>query len=140
MADPDVRDITLHKPPPKIFEKRDAKRDAERIERIVHAEVDARDLKRCRCCGRKGDPYALEALGRIHRAHIRDASRGGPMSAANLVSLCWVCHALEHAKQLHIVGTDANERHAPLTFEVHEAAVVEVFGTRVLPRHVRIVV
>jgi hypothetical protein len=45
-------------------------------------------------------------------------------------------HALEHAKQLWFVGANANER---IEFEIHEAAVVEVFGNRVLPAHVRMV-
>lgn len=111
--------------------------------RAVNAQVDARDGKRCRCCGRRGDPNATTTLGRIHRAHIRDASRGGPYEAWNLCSLCWLCHALEHAKQLWFVGVDASDRRADgqfeLAFELHEAAVVEIFGTRALPPHVHII-
>jgi hypothetical protein len=79
----------------------------------------------------------LTTLGRIHRAHIRDASRGGEYLPSNLCSLCWICHALEHAKQLWFVGDDAN---ALIGFEIHEAAVVDVFGAQPLPRHVRIIV
>lgn len=123
------------KPLPRVLGKRDDKRERESHERKVNAEVDARDQKRCRCCRRKGNPNALTALGRIHRAHIRDASRGGPYESFNLASLCWMCHALEHAKQLHFLGHDANAR---LEFDIHEAAVVEVFGTRELPSHVHI--
>lgn len=123
------------KPAPRIFSKRDDKREREKHERQVNAAVDARDQKRCRCCRRKGNPNATTALGKIHRAHIRDASRGGPYEAWNLCSLCWLCHALEHAKQLHFKGHNANER---IEFDLHEAAVVHIFGERDLPAHVHI--
>lgn len=122
------------KPRPRVLEKRDDKRERDAHERRVNAAVDARDGKRCRCCGRRGDPTATTTLGRIHRAHIRDASVGGPYESWNLVSLCWLCHALEHAKKLWILGTNADRR---IEFEIHEAAVVEVFGSRLLPGHVR---
>lgn len=124
------------KPKPRIFEKRDERRDAEALKRQVYAEVDARDQRRCQCCGRRGNPNAVEALGRIHRHHILEASRGGPMTAANILSVCALCHSLIHAKQLWVIGKDANRG---VRFEIHEAAVVEVFGNRVLPKHVRIV-
>jgi hypothetical protein len=124
------------KPAPRIFSKRDDQREADRIRREVYAAVDARDQKRCRCCDRRGNPYALDPLGKIHRCHIVDASRGGAMSAENIFSGCWICHALIHAKQLFVVGTNANK---PLRFELHEAAVVEAFGVRLLPKHVRII-
>lgn len=126
----------IEKPRPRVLDRIEEDRDIERQKRAAYAEVDARDQKRCRCCGRKGNPYALTALGKIHRAHIRDASRGGPMEAWNLVSLCWICHAIEHAKQLFIIGTNANKL---IRFEIKEAAVVEAFGTRELPKHVRII-
>jgi len=124
------------KPRPRIFDAREDQREADRQKRAVYAEVDARDQKRCQCCGRRGNPEALTTLGKIHRAHIRDASRGGALTAGNLVSLCAWCHSLVHAKQLWIVGTDAN---AGVTFEIHEAAVVEIFGVKQLPAHVHIV-
>ena len=131
-----VRDITLHKPRPEILDKRDSQRDAERHERAVYAEVDARDLKRCRICMRRGNPYAVDALGRIHRCHIKDASRGGEFAARNIFSGCWICHSLIHAKQVFVLGTNANAR---LEFEIEEAAVIDVFGTRPVPSHVHII-
>lgn len=57
-------------------------------------------------------------------------------STENLVSLCPFCHALIHAKQLWIVGENADTR---LRFEIDEAAVVDLFGSKVVPRDVRIV-
>lgn len=125
------------KPTPRVIVKHKAQKTDDAHERAVKAEVDRRDGKRCRCCTRRGNPEALTTIGKIHRAHIQDASRSGPYEAWNLCSLCWICHSLEHAKQLWFVGTDANE--LTLGFEIHEAAVVEVFGTSTLPRHVRIV-
>jgi hypothetical protein len=41
-----------------------------------------------------------------------------------------------HARQLWIFGKNADTR---LTLDVHESAVVDLFGTRTLPAHVRIV-
>lgn len=125
---------------PSIIDKINDGREAKRVKREVYKAVDERDERTCRCCGRRGNPNAKTALGRIHRAHIQDASLLGPMATANILSLCWVCHVLEHAKQLFIIGTDADTRGADrITFEILEAAVVHVFGTRVLPAHVRIV-
>lgn len=121
---------------PHILDKRDDRREDERVQRAVYEEIDARDLKRCRVCMRRGNPYALDPLGKIHRCHLRDASLGGPMAAANIFSGCWICHALIHAKQLFPIGTNANHR---LEFDINEAAVVEVFGSRTLPSHVHII-
>lgn len=122
---------------PAVLDKLDRKADRESNIRAVNGIVDRRDERMCRCCGRKGNPDATTTLGRIHRAHIVDASRGGGYTSENLCSLCWICHALEHAKQLWFVGADANQ--FSLGFEIHEAAVVEVFGSRVLPPHVHII-
>jgi hypothetical protein len=128
--------IGIPKPRPRILEKREAARELEKLKRQVYAAVDARDQKRCRVCNRRGNPYALDPLGKIHHCHIQDASLGGAMSTENVFSGCWICHALIHAKQLFVIGRNANEW---LEFEVMEAAVVEVFGTRHLPPHVRII-
>lgn len=132
--DPDIAE-RLRKPTKldRIAAKRQRTRDEDAHERKVNAEVDARDKGRCRCCGRRGNP---DALGRLHRAHIIDASLGGPYTPENLCTLCSDCHAAEHAKQLHFVGTNANER---IEFEVEEAAVVAIFSYRTLPAHVHIV-
>jgi hypothetical protein len=124
------------KPRPKVLEKRDTRRADTAWKRLVYDEIDARDQKRCRCCSRRGNPYALDPLGKIHRVHIRDASLGGDLSPANIFSGCWICHALIHAKQLFVIGTDARYQ---LDFEIHEAAVVEVFGPGELPPHVHII-
>jgi hypothetical protein len=130
--------IGFPKPRARVFHKIDTKRDADALKREVYAEVDQRDDKHCRCCGRRGNPNATTTLGRIHRAHILDSSRGGEMASWNICSLCWICHALEHTgTQLFFVGTDANK--LTLGFEIHEAAVVDVFGNRELPKHVHII-
>jgi hypothetical protein len=116
--------------------KRQARCDDDALERAVNRAVDARDKGRCRCCGRRGRLDATSVLDRLHRHHVIYRSRQGAESASNKVTLCALCHAAEHAKQLWIVGTDAN---GPLRFEVLEAAVVALFGTRELPKHVSIV-
>jgi hypothetical protein len=53
------------------------------------------------------------------------------------VLLCAYCHALIHARQLWIIGTNADS--AKLSFEIHEAAVIDLFGSKTLPRRVRII-
>ena len=115
------------KPRPAVFDKRDQQRERDRQKRSAMAAVHARDQHRCRCCRRKAS----------HQHHIRFRSRGGEDSAANMVSLCTGCHSLIHARQLWVVGTNADTR---LQFEIHEAAVVDVFGTAPIPPHVRIIV
>lgn len=124
---------------PKAFRaltKDEASKGDDKEKRKVDAEVDARDGKRCRCCGRRGNPYATTTLGRIHRAHIQDASKIGPYVAKNLCSLCWICHALEHAKKLWFKGTDANSM--PMRFEIAASVVEKVFGKRQPQAHVKV--
>jgi hypothetical protein len=119
------------KPRPAIFDKRDRLRERERVQQSVSAAVNERDGYACRCCGRqKGRGITL------HRHHLTYRSRGGPDSTENECLVCALCHALIHARQLWVLGTDAD---TVLRFEIDEAAVVEIFGTRELPKHVRIV-
>lgn len=112
---------------PRIFDKRDEKREAEQIRRAVYAAVDARDQRRCRCCGRRE---------KLHHHHLTFRSKGGQDTTQNLVTLDALCHALLHARQLWILGKDADTR---LSFHIDEAAVVDLFGTRQVPRDVHIV-
>lgn len=125
----------MWKPLPKAIEKERAAKVDARVKREVDAEVDARDGKRCRCCGRRGNPNAMTTLGKIHRAHIKDASLIGAYIPKNLCSLCWICHALEHAKALFFKGKNANR--FPMKFEVKESVVGEVFG-RDIPAYVKV--
>lgn len=122
---------------PRVLDMVERDRDRKAVKRDAYAEVDERDGRRCRCCGRRGNPNAIGVLGRIHRCHIHDAGTRGGMRADNLVSLCWICAALETAKQLFFEGTDAHDM--SLTFGVMDVAVVEIFGDRPLPPHVHIV-
>jgi hypothetical protein len=116
------------RPRPAVFDKRDERRDRERIRRSVYAAVSARDEHRCRCCGRKES---------LHHHHLVFRSKQGGDTTENVLLLCVLCHALLHARQLWILGKNADKR---LTFELHERAVVDLFGVRPVPRDVRIVV
>lgn len=118
----------LPKPRPQIFDKRDQKREQEQQRRSVYAQVDARDGRACRCCGRRE---------KLHHHHLTFRSRGGGDETSNVALLCQFCHALLHARQLWIIGTNADS--ARLSFEIHEAAVVDLFGAKELPKRVRIV-
>ena len=112
---------------PSIFDKRDVKRDREAVRRSVYAAVDARDERACRCCGRRE---------KLHHHHLTYRSKGGGDETSNILLLCQFCHALLHARQLWILGKNADKR---LTFEVAEAAVVDLFGTKELPKSVHII-
>lgn len=115
------------KPRPSVFDKRDQQREKLTRQRSVYAAVDYRDEHRCRCCGRKDH---------LHHHHIVFRSKQGPDCTENVVLLCTFCHALLHARQLWILGKNADKR---LTFEIDERAVIDLFGTKELPRDVRMV-
>ncbi len=112
---------------PAIFDKRDRQREQDRIQRAVAFQVAERDHHACRCCGRKE---------KLHRHHLTFRSRGGADSTENEALVCGFCHSLIHARQLWILGRNADKL---LIFEIHEAAVVDIFGAKELPKHVRIV-
>ena len=115
------------KPRPAIFNKRDVRRERETIRRSVYAAVSARDEHQCRCCGRKES---------LHHHHLTFRSKGGGDETSNICLLDAGCHAMLHARQLWILGKNADRR---LTFEVAEAAVVDLFGVKELPKHVHII-
>jgi 5-methylcytosine-specific restriction endonuclease McrA len=98
--------------------------------------VNERDEYQCDCCGRKGNPLAMSVLDMLHHHHIVYRSAGGLDTTENLVLFCSECHAAEHAGQLRIIGTNANET---LFYEVVEAVVLHIFGRRELPKRVHIV-
>lgn len=110
-----------------VFDKRDRQRERESLQRSVAAAVSERDGRSCRCCGRRD---------KLHHHHLTFRSKGGAHSTENECLLCQFCHSLIHARQLWILGKNADRL---LTFEIHEAAVVDIFGSRELPAHVRIV-
>jgi hypothetical protein len=79
------------------------------------AEIDKRDGKACRACGRKSDPDVVGLTKRGHRAHIVYASACGSWEPFNRVTLCYRCHNDEHKDRLRFteaggpyVGIDAN--------------------------------
>ena len=83
-------------------------------ERRWNAEIDARDHRQCRACGKRTNPDEI-CLLRGHRTHIVYASAGGSMEPRNRVSLCPKCHQDEHRDQLRFTaeggpyaGIDAN--------------------------------
>ena len=115
------------RPRPREFEQEDKKRELSALERSVRIAVQQRDGRRCRCCGRKD---------RLHHHHLVFRSKGGAWSSENILLLCSGCHALLHARQLWIFGKNADKR---LTFELDERAVIDVFGTKPVPRDVRLV-
>lgn len=133
-----IRDIRILKGQPRVLKARDDQRAADKQQRKVYALVDARDGKRCVCCGRRGNPYAVDALERIHRHHILQVGRDqGPMETWNLVSVCAICHSLIHiTRELDVTG---NADRRTLRWMLKRSAVADVFFGRAVPAHVRLV-
>lgn len=89
--------------------------DDARNERKWNKEIDLRDGRQCRACGKRTDPDAPWLL-RGHRAHIVYASACGSWEPFNRVTLCAECHNAEHKDELRFsdaggpyVGIDANQ-------------------------------
>ena len=95
---------SLQKPASRASVKRHLKAEEEAHERAVHKAVDARDGHRCRVCGRRCDPHAIDLLRRAHRHHLVYRSAGGATTTGNLVSLCADCHADVHRHVLDVRG------------------------------------
>ena len=64
------------------------------------AEIDRRDGRRCRACGRQSHPEKTGLLERGHRHHIVYRSAGGSDEPFNRVTLCSACHDGEHRNLL----------------------------------------
>lgn len=64
------------------------------------AEIDRRDRRQCRACGKRSDPEVIGLTTRGHRAHIVYASAGGSLEPSNRVTLCSRCHNDEHKDRL----------------------------------------
>jgi hypothetical protein len=134
MADADIEisweaAMMFPKPRPRIFEKRDLQRERKRVRDAVRAAIKARDGYACRCCGRtdhvRQDPH-----------HLRFSSLGGPDTTENEILTCGFCHAAIHARQIYVLGSNADKL---IMFDIHESVVQDIFGTRVLPTHCRII-
>ena len=94
-------------PKPNAKRAKAAKRRAEaKAWTDLRATVFQRDRGRCRACHRPTSYGILSHpmdLGHAH--HIRYRSAGGKNMLSNLVLLCAICHALEHAHVIRITGT-----------------------------------
>jgi hypothetical protein len=99
------RTFFKHDLPSRFEMKKASKIEAVAHERAVYRQVDARDHRRCRACGKHSDPDALGLLERGHRHHIVYRSAGGPTESCNLVTLCAEHHSEEHQHRLRIDGS-----------------------------------
>jgi 5-methylcytosine-specific restriction endonuclease McrA len=106
MANPDLPINAFQRSvmPSRIEARRDRKAAKDTEWRAVCRLVDARDKGRCRVCGYRCDPDAMDLLRRAHRHHITYRSAGGPDSTQNLILLCPRCHELEHRHVLDVRG------------------------------------
>lgn len=76
--------------------------------RLVCKQVDARDHRTCRACGKHTNPDDVGLL-RGHRHHIVYRSAGGPDSTENVVTVCAECHNAVHTKKLLDIEGSADE-------------------------------
>lgn len=100
----------------RVDERMEDEANQARDRRRWDAEIDRRDGKRCRACGRHSDPDRIGLTTRGHRAHIVYASAGGSWEPFNRVTLCFACHNDEHKDRLRFtedggpyVGIDARQ-------------------------------
>jgi hypothetical protein len=98
----------------RILAREDAAAEALRVEREEKGKAKKRD-GRCRW----PEPHKCRG-GALEAAHIDDASLGGPMHAANLVTLCPWIHRRGpesiHGKQLAIECETPRGANGPLSF------------------------
>lgn len=116
--------INLQKPLPRSLEKRKAKALQATTDRLVKADVKARDQYRCRCCGYRQE---LE----VHERKTRGA--GGKVSLDNSLTLCRVCHVLAQQYRIVIEGPTCQ---GPLRFVMGTAIAAAIFDHRQVPPQV----
>lgn len=116
--------IPVPKPYPKGFDRLQAKREADKADRALKAEIKQRDGYQCRCCGRKD---SLE----VHERKTRGA--GGIVSRENSLTLCRLCHQLAQQYRIEIDGDSCD---GPLKFYMSFHVSELVFRHRgVMPLH-----
>jgi hypothetical protein len=92
-------------------EKRERTATEERRLRDCYRAVDARDQGRCRICGRRVIPGAINSRERAEHHHIVKRSQGGPDTTANVALLCVSrCHDDIHVRALMKLSGDADAR------------------------------
>jgi hypothetical protein len=94
----------------RVKRKAARKAAASAAEKACYAEVDKRDGKRCRVCGRQGKPGAASMLDRLHHHHMILRSRGGQHESESVLSLCAQHHSEIHVDCTLRVEGDANAR------------------------------
>ena len=123
-ADPQADGVALvqtffkHDMPSRVEAKREAEREHAANVRKWDAEVDRRDGRRCRCCGRRSDPEATGLLEKGHRHHIVYRSAQGSDEPFNKITLCAFCHDDEHHDRLRFSadGLGAFDANGPMEF------------------------
>jgi hypothetical protein len=77
--------------------------------RRVCALVDKRDAGRCRVCGRRCVPTAIDPKDRAERHHLIFVSQGGPDETWNVLTICKrECHPAIHTLGLLKLSGDAD--------------------------------
>lgn len=92
------------KPEPRALSKRARKAEDLAVWKAVCKQVDRRDGGRCRACCKRCDPNAVAMLERAHRHHIVYRSAGGEDFDSNVITLCAICHGLQHAGMIDVRG------------------------------------
>lgn len=78
-------------------EKADRDKAADANWVLVCKLVDRRDAGRCRVCGRKCVPGAIDPKDRAERHHLKFRSQGGPDATWNVLTICkHACHPAIH--------------------------------------------
>lgn len=135
MAASNCPDLAYPKPEPRARKKRREDKDDDKHEREVYQAVDRRDKNRCQLTGRRGNPYTVDPLDKLHHHHIIERSRLGPTETWNLVLVHRIVHDLINDSRIDVYG-NADEQ---LTWTIRADAVEEAFGRKRVPLGVRVV-
>lgn len=95
------------KPRPSLLVKAKKRHTKQKAAEKLRAEVRGRDGHQCQSCH---IPVFVHAANPLHRAqvhHIQFRSKGGSNEFKNLITVCAECHALIHAHELDVKGTNA---------------------------------
>lgn len=111
LAEVNAERRSLEKPRSTRLVKDHAKKAKEREATKTRKAIRKRDHDKCRCCGKPALWDAPAAANRAHVHHLvfRSASKALQDAPTNLITLCGLCHAKVHSRELEVIGTDATK-------------------------------
>lgn len=92
------------KPLPRVLEKVRKLAQKKSAERECYAQVDRRDGHQCRVCRKHVGGVGLLEAAHHHHLVPRSLSKAQQWDTRNVLLLCRLCHAKEHACEIRLTG------------------------------------